>query len=158
MQRCLRRALHPAATAAASHSLPCSCPPSRRPTERRLLVGDAAPRPPRNKPAIKPVAPSGLLGSLQAFLPALEAANADLQQQLEQQPASEVAMERGRWVLGADVERLQDRCSRSGGGASCKCVPSSAAVSLGAPLPHALPRLPHTHSPPFHCPPSTQRR
>ncbi|PRW33293.1 hypothetical protein C2E21_7933 [Chlorella sorokiniana] len=63
--------------------------------ERRLLVGDAAPRHPRSKPTIKPVAPSGLLGRLQAFLPALEAANADLQQQLEQHPASEVAMERG---------------------------------------------------------------
>ncbi len=150
MQGCPRRALHPAATAAASHSLPCSCPPSHRPTERRLLVGDAAPRPPRNKPAIKPVAPSGLLGRLQAFLPALEAANADLQQQLEQQPASEVAMERGRWVLGADVERLQHPGAAAAAvvpvaSASCRALPSplrpppsslAAAPSLMLALPH----------------------
>ena len=40
---------------------------------------------------------SSLLGRLQQFLPALEAANADLQVQLASQPA-DVAMERGRCV------------------------------------------------------------
>lgn len=64
-------------------------------------MGDAAPRRPRNKPAIKPVPTSGLLGRLQAFLPSLEAANAELQQQLETQPAAAVAMERGRCGRGA---------------------------------------------------------
>lgn len=63
--------------------------------EQQLLVGDAAPRRPRHKPPIKPLPPSGLLGKLQAFLPTLEAANADLEQQLASGAQAEVAMERG---------------------------------------------------------------
>lgn len=58
-------------------------------------MGDAAPRRPRHKPAIKAVPPSGLLGRLQAFLPTLEAANANLQQQLDAGGGEQVAMERG---------------------------------------------------------------
>lgn len=60
-------------------------------------MGDAQPRRPKRKPAIKAVPQSGLLDRLQAFLPTLQAANDDLQQQLAAgQPESEVAMERGR--------------------------------------------------------------
>ena len=73
---------------------PCRLP---LPAERRLLVGEQAPRRPRSKPGIKAVPQSGLLGRLQAFLPTLEAANADLQAQ----PAEEVAMEHGRCAAGA---------------------------------------------------------
>ncbi|KAL4419374.1 hypothetical protein ABPG77_002901 [Micractinium sp. CCAP 211/92] len=69
--------------------------PSSTALERRLLVGDVAPRRPRHKPTIKPVPPSGLLDRLQAFLPTLEAANADLQHQLETGGGEQVAMERG---------------------------------------------------------------
>lgn len=83
----------------AAHS-PALLRPMTTYTERRLLVGDAAPRRTRHKPAIKAVPPSGLLGRLQSFLPSLEAANTELQQRLEVQPSAEVAMERGRCEWG----------------------------------------------------------
>ncbi|PSC69276.1 dentin sialophospho isoform B [Micractinium conductrix] len=83
--------------------------PSSSSLERRLLVGDAAAAPPaasgrrpRGKPPIKPVAPSGLLGRLQAFLPSMEAANAELEQRLAAGAApADMAMERGRCVAAS---------------------------------------------------------
>ena len=67
-------------------------PQLHRPEERRLLVEQ--PQRPRRKPNIKAVPQSGLLGRLQAFLPTLQAANADL----AQLPPGAAVMERCRCV------------------------------------------------------------
>lgn len=138
--------MHPAATAAAGRGPSSPCRPSPCPTERRLLVGDAAPRRPRNKPSIKSLAPSGLLGRLQAFLPALEAANADLQQQLEQLPASEVAMERGRWVPAGCVGcNGAGRSPGGGGGHTCPSAVPFPPQRTPPLLPLPRPSFTHPH-------------
>lgn len=60
--------------------------------EQRLLV---KPHKPRTKPDIQLQPPSSLLDRLQAFLPALQTANAEL----AVAPASDVVLECGRRVL-----------------------------------------------------------